>query len=210
MKADDVGALIGKCGKTVNAWENGRGQPDVDTLLLLCDIYGVEDIGLTFDEKRKSETGQFLLTAKEKNLVASYRNEQDMQNAVDKLLKNCILSKYKSVREFCTKNNFPYSTITNMLQRGVMGSSVTLIIDICHALGIDIGELTQGRILEKHSKLDELSMHEGKLVSAYRTAPNYYQKTICKILDIDYEKEESPAELIAFKNLSPHAHDGHD
>ena len=79
--------MIGKCGKTVNAWENGRGQPDVDTLLLLCDIYGVDDIGLTFDEKRQPETGQFQLTAKEKNLVTSYRNERDMRNAVDRLLK---------------------------------------------------------------------------------------------------------------------------
>lgn len=33
MKSDDVGAMIGKSGKTVNAWENGRGQPDAETLI---------------------------------------------------------------------------------------------------------------------------------------------------------------------------------
>ena len=31
-----VGELIGKSAKTVSAWENGRGQPDADTLLKLC------------------------------------------------------------------------------------------------------------------------------------------------------------------------------
>ena len=28
LTADQVGAMVGKSGKTVNAWENNRGQPD--------------------------------------------------------------------------------------------------------------------------------------------------------------------------------------
>jgi predicted transcriptional regulator len=30
--------------KTLYGWESGHSQPNADTLLLLCDIYGVDDI----------------------------------------------------------------------------------------------------------------------------------------------------------------------
>ena len=44
LTADEVGKRIGKSGKTVNAWENNRGQPDAEILIALCDIYEVDDI----------------------------------------------------------------------------------------------------------------------------------------------------------------------
>ena len=39
LTADQVGEMVGKSGKTVNAWENNRGQPDAEILMLLCEIY---------------------------------------------------------------------------------------------------------------------------------------------------------------------------
>ena len=50
LTADQVGALVGKSGKTVNAWENNRGQPDAEVLMQLCDIYNVKDILAEFRE----------------------------------------------------------------------------------------------------------------------------------------------------------------
>ena len=50
LTADQVGEMVGKSGKTVNAWENNRGQPDAEILMLLCEIYRVEDILATFKE----------------------------------------------------------------------------------------------------------------------------------------------------------------
>jgi len=38
---DEVGSVIGKSGKTISAWEVGRGQPDADKLVELCGLYGV-------------------------------------------------------------------------------------------------------------------------------------------------------------------------
>ena len=49
LTADQVGAMIGKSGKTVNAWENGRGQPDAEILIKLCSIYKVNNILEEFD-----------------------------------------------------------------------------------------------------------------------------------------------------------------
>jgi len=41
LSVDAVGAVIGKSGKTISAWEVGRGQPDADKLVELCNLYGV-------------------------------------------------------------------------------------------------------------------------------------------------------------------------
>lgn len=83
LTADQVGALVGKSGKTVNAWENNRGQPDAEILIQLCDIYNVEDILAEF---RESAEASFALSEKEKTVILAYRAHPDMQNAVDRLL----------------------------------------------------------------------------------------------------------------------------
>lgn len=83
LKADEVGEMVGKSGKTVNAWENGRGQPDADTLILLSDIYGVKDILAEF---RGTTPDDFSLSEKEKSLIRAYRSQPSIQIAVDRLL----------------------------------------------------------------------------------------------------------------------------
>jgi phage repressor protein C with HTH and peptisase S24 domain/DNA-binding XRE family transcriptional regulator len=44
LTAPAVGNAIGKQGKTVNAWENGRGEPDITTLITLSSMYGVGNL----------------------------------------------------------------------------------------------------------------------------------------------------------------------
>lgn len=41
LSVDEVGKEVDKSGKTVSAWEVGRGQPDADTLIKLCILYNV-------------------------------------------------------------------------------------------------------------------------------------------------------------------------
>ena len=59
LTADQVGVLVGKSGKTVNAWENNRGQPDAETLMQLCDIYEVDNILNEFREVPEQINLQF-------------------------------------------------------------------------------------------------------------------------------------------------------
>lgn len=40
MSVEEVGKALGKSGKTISAWEVGRGQPDGDELILLCGLLG--------------------------------------------------------------------------------------------------------------------------------------------------------------------------
>lgn len=62
LSVDQLGDAIGKSGKTISAWEVGRGQPDADVLIALCvaldahisDFYQVgasSDGGLSTDER---------------------------------------------------------------------------------------------------------------------------------------------------------------
>ena len=42
MSVDYVGSAVGKSGKTISAWEVGRGQPDADAMIKLCRLFSVD------------------------------------------------------------------------------------------------------------------------------------------------------------------------
>lgn len=65
---------------------------------------------------------------------------------IETKLKELILSRYKSVREFTQIMNMPYSTMASVLHRGVDNSSITNVVKICKELGISVDELANGRI----------------------------------------------------------------
>ena len=110
--ADEIGALIGKSGKTVNAWENGRGQPDAEMLIKLCDLYNVDNILNEFREVKNDEQ-QINLTHHEQKLLTAYRSHPEMQPAIDKLLgvdnnTNCEIAKdmADTIKAVSAVNNF--------------------------------------------------------------------------------------------------------
>ncbi len=84
LTAEQVGIIVGKSGKTVNAWENNRGQPDAEILMQLCDIYKVGDILAEFrDDVNETSVS---LSNHEKNIIIAYRNNPNMQESVCRLL----------------------------------------------------------------------------------------------------------------------------
>lgn len=70
--------------KTVYGWESGQTQPDADTLLVLCKIYKIDNILNTFGYEHNSD--DLLLSEEERNLILQYRNHEEMQPAVKRLL----------------------------------------------------------------------------------------------------------------------------
>ncbi len=70
----------------------------------------------------------------------------------EELLKNLILSKYRSVREFTTQIEMPYSTLDSIFKRGVRKASVENIIRICDALNISADALVNGNIEYKSNE----------------------------------------------------------
>lgn len=67
--------------------------------------------------------------------------------STEEKLKELILSKYKSIREFIQEIDMPYTTIDSMFRRGIGNSSVSNVIKICKALGISADALADGDIL---------------------------------------------------------------
>ena len=73
MTADEVGTKLGKSGKTVNAWENGRGQPDAEILIKLCSIYKVNNLLAEFDEENNIKKDPEQLSTQENELLSCFR-----------------------------------------------------------------------------------------------------------------------------------------
>lgn len=65
---------------------------------------------------------------------------------IEEKLKEYILERYASIREFSHVINMSYSTLDSILKRGISNSSVTNIIKICKALNISADALADGEI----------------------------------------------------------------
>lgn len=90
MSVNDVASTLAEnnvnvATKTIYGWENGNTQPDADTLLLLCDIYEIDNILDTFGYN-VPETNPVILTEFEKELIRKYRSMPELHSAIHKLL----------------------------------------------------------------------------------------------------------------------------
>ena len=66
--------------------------------------------------------------------------------SIEEQLKDYILRRYNSIRDFCLKHEIPTSTVHSIFRRGVNNSSVTNVIKICKSLGISVDALADGEI----------------------------------------------------------------
>ena len=66
---------------------------------------------------------------------------------IEDSLKNLILSRYRSVREFTTTIDMPYSTMDSIFKRGIRKANMDNIIKICNALEISADALANGEIV---------------------------------------------------------------
>jgi len=66
---------------------------------------------------------------------------------VEDRLKQLIIDKYGTMKDFTDKIDIPNSTFANILRRGVNNANVLTIIKICQALGISTDDLAEGRIV---------------------------------------------------------------
>lgn len=71
--------------------------------------------------------------------------------SIEEKLKDYILERFVSIREFTHVVNMSYSTVDSILRRGIGNSSVSNVIKICKALGISVDELADGNIVPVNS-----------------------------------------------------------
>lgn len=66
---------------------------------------------------------------------------------IEEELKDYIIKKYGTLRNFTEKINIPNSTFSNILRRGLMNANVLTIIKICDELSISADALAEGKIV---------------------------------------------------------------
>jgi DNA-binding Xre family transcriptional regulator len=76
---------------------------------------------------------------------------------VEEKLKNLILARYNSVREFAHVAEIPNTTLASIFQRGVNNSSVGNIIKICKVLNLSVDALADGEIVPKYDIVKPIS-----------------------------------------------------
>lgn len=66
---------------------------------------------------------------------------------IEEKLKDFILVRYHSIREFTIAIDIPYTTLDSIFRRGIGNSGVNNVIKICKALGISTDALADGEII---------------------------------------------------------------
>lgn len=107
--------------------------------------------------------------------------------SIEQALQNFILSKYKSINQFATDAEIPYTTVKGGFDRGIMGMSVQNVIKMCRTLNIDINKLAEGKI-EPIKRSTMLDVDEFNLISQYRVVDKYGKKIITDVATHEYER----------------------
>lgn len=82
-----------------------------------------------------------------------------MESAEERL-KELILTKYKSIREFTSSIEMPYSTFDSILKRGIANSNIANVLKISSALNIDTEKLVLGEIVRKEEIVKTIAAHK--------------------------------------------------
>lgn len=83
----EVADKVGKVASSVSLWEKGKALPDVNTLLKLCKIYGLESIEELLTPEDIDKTS---LSKNEIEILTLWRNADKRGRETAKLiLKNC-------------------------------------------------------------------------------------------------------------------------
>ena len=120
---------------------------------------------------------------------------------IEEKLKELILSRYKSVREFAIIADMPPTTVRTILNRGVDNSSLSNIIQVCRVLNISVDELANGNIVPKPIGEDNSTVEVASIVDEMKSrftltdhitvngkeVNDEFADTIIDILDIGYE-----------------------
>lgn len=97
---------------------------------------------------------------------------------IEQKLKDLILRRYHSIREFTIAIDMPYTTMDSIFRRGIGNSSVANVIKICKALGISADALADGKIvpmIERHFEIKEDPIDISDIFSDAKARLSHYE-----------------------------------
>ena len=77
---------------------------------------------------------------------------------LEEKIKELIIEKYGSIRQFALKIDVPYTTIDSILKRGIDNSNVSNVIKMCKALGISVDKSIEKNELISNLDFDNATM----------------------------------------------------
>lgn len=111
---------------------------------------------------------------------------------IEHMLKEVILSNYKSIRAFTLDIDVPYSTIDTMFKRGIKGTSIYTVAKVCKALNIDPLQLMENKIHFIEKVYDtSLSEQENEHIKKYRQLDLHGKTVTDHIIHLEYERVQS-------------------
>jgi transcriptional regulator with XRE-family HTH domain len=79
---DDYNLDVAK--KTIYGWESDQSYPRTETLLILCDLYQIDDIAEVL--LKAPAIAEFQITSDERDVIIKYRQHPTLQNVVKRVL----------------------------------------------------------------------------------------------------------------------------
>ncbi len=112
---------------------------------------------------------------------------------IEEEIKRIVITKYGSIRQFANDIEIPYTTIQSIFNRGINNAGMQNVIKICQALGIDTDALAEGKIEERKTHDNLVTVSEKEHIKKYRSLSEHGKKMADSFLDMqyEYEKEES-------------------
>lgn len=182
LTADQVGAMIGKSGKTVNAWENNRGQPDAEMLMQLCKIYNVENILREFQDVPEivSSNSDFSPAEQLHKEVAGTVKEEIAKN-LQRNRKASGLTQKQLAEKLGVKN----SAVSNW-ESGQNSIDIETLCKACEIFGVSLDSM-YGRDISD----PEFTPAEQQHIKKYRTLDAHGKRMVDLVLDEEAARVEA-------------------
>lgn len=111
---------------------------------------------------------------------------------IEESLKQLILDRYGSVREFTIQAHIPYTTLATIFKRGLQNAKALNVITICTALHISADALAEGKIVTVYKNVSQSIVNVEEI---FEETKNRLLSAETLLLD------EEPIDLEAIDNL---------
>ncbi len=82
LKQSDVAALLNVKKNTISNWENGKSNPDIDSLVELCRIYNISCSAILEDAYSNQIVHSLSVSGLEKEIIIAYRKSDEIGKAL--------------------------------------------------------------------------------------------------------------------------------
>ncbi len=82
LRQEDVAILLDVKKNTISNWENGKANPDIDTLVKLCKIYDISCASVLEEAYADQIVHSLSVSGLEKEIIIAYRKVDDIGKAI--------------------------------------------------------------------------------------------------------------------------------